>query len=132
VLSGEANSSILSHPDEDMRFQKTLDFQGRKVNGVASDAEGNDSNSIWVDGVGHLSCAFYEARDWGKGNFYANQMDSYLINDTIDGRQYWTLPYRISQDGYETGAISCAAWYIFAKNHFNPMTLEFNYQNSTK
>ena len=132
VLSGEANGSLLSYPDEELRFQRTLDFQGKKVRGVASDAEGNDSKSIWVDGVGHLSCAFYEAGDWGKGNFYANQMDSYLINDTVDGKQYWALPYRIMQDGHETGAISCAAWYIFAKNQFNPMKLVINRQNQSQ
>ena len=132
VLSGEANGSILSCPDESLRFQKTLEFQGKKVKGVASDAEGNESKSIWVDGVGHLSCAFYEAGDWEKGNFYANQMDSYLINDTIDGKQYWALPYRIMPDDHESSAISCAAWYIFAKNQFNPMKLVINHQNQSQ
>ena len=126
VLSGEAYGSILTYPDEDLGFQKTFVFQGNKINGVASNSEGYESKSIWVDGVGHLSCAFYEAGDWEKGTFYANQMDSYLINDTINGTQYWALPYRITKDGHEPSAISPAAWYIFAKNQFNPMKLKSN------
>ena len=122
MLSGEAPGRILHFPDEDLRYQKTLDFHGKQVKGVWHSP--NESiNNIWVDGVGHLACAFYEANDTTKGNFYANQMDNYLLDRTIDGKQYKILTYLLTDDGNDRGSISCAAWYIFAKNQFNPMKL---------
>jgi hypothetical protein len=129
-LSGEADGWILSYPDGDLKYPITLDYQGKKVMGICSGTD-EGIGKIWVDGVGQMACAFYEAERPEKGNFYANQMDSYLINETIDGKQYWVLPYNIKKGDHDPGAISCAAWYIFAKNQFNPMKLKSN-QNNTR
>jgi hypothetical protein len=119
-LSGAAGGSILHYPDEEPSYQKTLNFNGKQVKGVWHAFDENENN-IWTQGVGQLACAFYEAGDREKGNFYANQMDSYLI---IDDKQDTVLTgYLINGDE----AISSAAWYIFAKNQFNPMKL-----NSTR
>lgn len=123
--------------DGDTRFVKTLDFFGNKVKGVWHSPD-EKVNNIWVDGVGQLACAYFEAGDWSRGNFYANQMDNYMVDRTIDGKLYKILPYGLTKEGgfewikFDKGFISCAAWYIFAKNQFNPMKLKYyHYENKS-
>lgn len=123
VLSGEYDASILRHPDEDLRYKRMLNFNGKEVKGVYSLPD-ESVDEIWVDGVGQLACAFFEAGEKEKGYFLANQMDNYLIDDPINGKQCKALPYSIRNNGNCSVSISCAGWYIFAKNQFNPMTLK--------
>lgn len=120
-LSGETDDRVLSYPDTDLRYMIALDYQGEKIMGVW-DGFIENNNTIWVEGVGQLACAFYEAGDPEKGNYYANLMDRYLQNETIGGRQYVALTARIPKD--PPTAASSTAWYVFAKNQFNPMKLK--------
>ena len=56
-------------------------------------------------------------------------MDPFIIEQTIAGKKVHALPFTANKVGHEwvdldEGFVSVAAWYIFAKNKFNPMTLE--------
>lgn len=131
---GKSVKSVLAYPDTDLRYLKTLDFNGKKVKGVWHSAA-EDVNNIWVDGMGHMACAYYEAGEPQKAYFYANQMDNMLIDREINGVKCKSLPYALGKEGgfnwieFDKGFVSCAAWYIFAKNQFNPMNgRKYNYK----
>jgi hypothetical protein len=118
----------LSIPENDLRYRKRLRVNGRAVWGFFHSAA-VDVDNIWVDGVGHMACAYYAVGDTARGHFYANQLDALLIPRVIDGRTLKALPYAANTDGgfdwvkTDRGFTSAAAWYIFAKNRFNPLTL---------
>lgn len=126
---GRKAVSLLDIPECDLRFRKTFEFNGQIVVGFY-DHPNPAVHNIWVDGVGHMACAYYAAGDETRGHFYANQLDRMLIPREIAGCAVRALPYTLSRSGsyewvnLEKGFSSCAAWYIFAKHRFNPMTLE--------
>ncbi|MFH0880668.1 MAG: hypothetical protein V2A34_13210 [Lentisphaerota bacterium] len=123
-----ARGDLLKIPDCDLRYRKTVTVNGRKATGPYHSAE-PDVNNIWLDGLGHLACAFFAAGDPQRGAFYANQFDAFLMDSTLGGKHTRTLPYTANGEGgfnfdQSKGYISVAAWYIFAKNAFNPMMLK--------
>ncbi|MFH1368027.1 MAG: hypothetical protein ABII64_02745 [Elusimicrobiota bacterium] len=131
---GRGYKKMISFPDTDLRYQKTVDFFGKKVKGVWHSAS-EEINNIWVDGMGHMACALYEAGEPKRAFFYANQMDNLLIDREINGVETKGIPYALNLQGgfewlkFDRGFASCAAWYIFAKNQFNPMNLKkYNYK----
>jgi hypothetical protein len=79
-----------------------------------------------------MACAFTFEGNKESGYYYANQLDTFLIERDINGIKTHALPYTANKDGgykwasQDKGNISSAAWYIFAKNKFNPLTLEKN------
>jgi len=126
---GKKYSRLLEIPDFDLRYRKIMEINGKKVMGFYHGPDG-DIKNIWIDGLGHMACAYFAAGNEERGNFYANQMDAFLIDRNINGVHVRALPYTVNKDGgydwvdVNKGATSAAAWYIFAKNHFNPFTLE--------
>ncbi len=129
LAMGEEYKDLLNIPEYDLRYRKTLDILDEKVVGFFHGPD-IEVNNIWVDGNGHMACAYMAYGDSGRGYFYANQMDKLLFDRNISSRRTRALPYTVNKTGgYEwvdssKGFVSCAAWYIFAKNRFNPMTLE--------
>lgn len=131
---GKPYGKLMAYPDTDLRYLKTLDFLGRRVKGVWHSAA-EEIQNIWVDGMGHMACGFYAIGEPKRGFFYANQMDNTLIDREIKGVKLKALPYALTKQGgfewynFDKGSVSCAAWYIFAKNQFNPMRLtRYNYK----
>ncbi len=129
TLSYGENADLLNIPDYDLRFRKTVTVNGKKVMGFYH-CPAENINNIWLDGTGHIACAYLAYGDKHRGYFYANQLDAFLIDKTINGVKTRTLPYTANKTGcYEwvqpdKGFISVCAWYIMAKHKFNPMTLE--------
>ena len=125
---GPDSAALLDIPDFDFRFRKTMTFNGRRVVGVYHSAD-ITINNIWVDGVGHIACAYFAVGNPQRGNFYANQLDGVIVDRDIGGRHLRALPYVLNEQGgfggmaIGKGSVSPVAWYIFAKNRFNPMTL---------
>ena len=126
---GRDYAQVLDVPDFDLRYRKTLQVGGRPVAGLYDHADISVTNS-WLDGVGHIACAYPAAGNFERGNFYANQLDPFLIDRVVGGVKTRSIPYTANgQGGYEwvetnKGFVSVAAWYIFAKNRFNPMSLK--------
>ena len=120
---------LLDIPDFDLRYRKVLDVKGQPVMGLYDHADLHVTNS-WLDGVGHIACAYISAGNPQRGYFYANQLDPFIIERVINGHVTHAIPYVAKNEGnYEwvdmnRGFASVAAWYIFAKNRFNPMTLQ--------
>lgn len=120
---------LINVPENDAGFRKVLIFNGKPAAGFFS-RDDHSINNIWLDGTGHMACAFYSSGFADKGNFYIAQLDSFLINKTIGGSSSLALPYTANKTGgYDwvditKGFSSACAWYIFAKNRFNPFTLE--------
>jgi hypothetical protein len=127
---GGARPELLEIPDEDSRFRKTVEFNGKTIVGPFSGP--NDANNIWLEGVAHMSCAYAAANKLPRANFYANQLDAAIIEQEIGGKPSHSLPYTLNgEGGYEwvkqdEGFVSTAAWYILAKHRFNPLRLATN------
>ena len=126
---GPSSAHLLKIVDEDTRFRKTVHVRGQDVVGVWHGPDPHIHDNIWIDGVGHMACSYFVAGDEGRGNFYANQLDALLIDIDLNGIATRSIPYTISHRGgydwvrLDRGFVSTAAWYIFAKNRFNPMML---------
>ncbi len=126
---GQSSANLLDIPEHDLRYRKTLIHEGKKVSGFYHGAD-SDATNIWLDGTGHTACAYLMYGDKQRGYFYANQLDKLMIDRDINGVHTRGIPYTVNKDnGYDwvepdRGFTSVAAWYLFAKNGFNPMTLE--------
>lgn len=127
---GQEAAELMNIPDYDLRFRKTITLNGRDVAGVWHGPDANITDNIWIDGVGHMACGYVAAGNLERANFYANQLDALLMDREINGVSTRGLPYTINHKGgydwvqLDKGFVSAAAWYIFAKNRFNPMKLE--------
>ncbi|MFH0880198.1 MAG: hypothetical protein V2A34_10840, partial [Lentisphaerota bacterium] len=126
---GKEAEECLNIPDFDFRYRKTVTFNGKTAVGPYSSCV-SDVNNIWLDGLGHIACAYFSVGNVERGNFYANQMDAFLLDRDINGVKVRGLPFTANKDGVyswvdpDRGFVSVAAWYIFAKNRFNPMLIE--------
>jgi hypothetical protein len=123
---GSSFSNVLNIPEYDLRYRKILDTKaGRKAMGFYPFANYN-VNNIWFDGTGHITCAYYAVGNPLRGNFYSNQLDAFLIDCKVNNVLTRSLPYTANTTGeypwvdVKKGFISAAAWYIFAKNRYNP------------
>jgi hypothetical protein len=125
---GESSALLLDIPEQDLRYRKTLSVNGHRVMGLYHAAD-TEVDNIWLDGTGHMACAYLSIGDPLRGQFYANQLDAFLIDREIEGVRTRALPYTANRTGaYEwvhpdRGFVSVAAWYLFAKNRFNPLLL---------
>jgi len=126
---GDYYKNLVLIPENDSRFKKEILFNGKKATGFYSFAASNIQN-VWLDGLGHMVCAFYAAGYKEKGDFYSSQLDSFLIPRTIKGIPSNALPFTANTTGgYDwvditKGFSSACAWYIFAKYAFNPFTFD--------
>ncbi|MBL0059202.1 MAG: hypothetical protein IPP35_08875 [Elusimicrobia bacterium] len=126
---GPAYANALAVPENDFRYRKIVDVNGHRVMGFFHSAA-TDVNNLWIDGLGHMACANDVAGDVDRARFYSNQMDALIIDRKIENKDTRALPYTANKEGgfewvrFDRGFVSTAAWYIFAKNHFNPFTLK--------
>lgn len=126
---GDYYKELVTIPENDPRFRKEIDFNGKPVVGFYSCANANVEN-IWCDGLGHMACAFYSSGYSELGDFYSAQFDSLLIIRCIGGDVSLALPYAANKSGdygwvnIKLGFSSTCAWYLFTKKGFNPFTLE--------
>lgn len=122
---------LVNVPENDPGFKKTVTFLGKTATGFFS-FDNPSVQNVWLDGTGHMVCAFYSAGNMERGNFYSAQLDSFLIDRDISGSNSLALPYTTNQTGgynwvdTTKGFSSSCAWYIFAKHGFNPFTFEIN------
>ena len=126
VLAYEKGSELLLNiPEFDFRYRKILRIHNDSVVGFFTG--GSEFRNIWPDGTAHMASAFLNYGDVKRGNFYANQLDKLIIQDTINGTVTHSIPYIIKKiggyGGVDTsmGSVSAAAWYIIAKHSFNPL-----------
>jgi hypothetical protein len=122
---GHAYASLLNIPEYDFRYRKILEIKGKKVMGFYHGPDITIDN-FWNDGTGHMACAYVTLGEKQRGYFYANQLDYLIIERNIDGVVGHAIPYVVYKTtGYEwvntqKGFVSSTAWYILAKNEYNP------------
>jgi hypothetical protein len=95
---GPEAAEVLNIPEYDLRYRKTVMRKGEKVAGFFHAAD-PVVNNIWLDGTGHIACAYLTQGDTRRGNFYANQLDAFLIKRTLDGVETRALPYTANKEG---------------------------------
>jgi len=122
---------LVNVPENDPGFKKHITFLDREATGFFSRDDALIQN-IWLDGLGHMVCAFYSSGYKERGNFYSSQLDSFLIDQKIGNSACLAIPYTANKTGgYDwvditKGFSSSCAWYIFAKHGFNPFTFDIN------
>ena len=125
---GEGSAELLNIPEYDLRYRKILNVRGNPVMGFYN-APDIDINNFWIDGTGHMACAYLATAQAGRAFFYANQMDCLLIDRVLFGIRTRALPYALNRSGgygwvdSTKGFSSTCSWYILAKNGFNPLTI---------
>lgn len=128
---------LVNVPEYSPGFKKHITFHDREVTGFFSRDDISVDN-IWLDGLGHMVCAFYSSDFPDKGNFYSAQLDSFIINRLIGNADCYAVPYTANTSGgydwvdINKGFSSSCAWYIFAKHGFNPFTFEKNLTTGIK
>ena len=128
---------LVNVPENDPGFKKHITFNGKEVTGFFS-FDNQSIQNIWLDGTGHMVCAFYSAGNIERGDFYSAQLDSFLINRIIGSSNSFAIPYTANKTGgYDwvditKGFSSACAWYIFAKHGFNPFTFDNNLPTDVK
>ncbi len=128
---------LVNVPENDPGFKKQITFNGKSVTGFFS-FDNPSIQNIWLDGTGHMVCAFYSSGFTEKGNFYSAQLDSFLIGRIIGSSNSYAIPYTANQTGgydwvdISKGFSSSCAWYIFAKHGFNPFTFDKNLPTDVK
>jgi hypothetical protein len=126
---GKEYKHLLDIPDYDFRFRKTISVNNSNVTGFIPFPD-IDMNNFWPDGIGHIAAAYQICGENERGFFYSNQLDALLIQYKLYGKEIKTLPYTLNHSGgYEwvntkKGFVSAAAWYIIAKNGFNPLDIK--------
>ncbi len=125
---GKEYAYLLDIPESDIRYRKTVESNGKKAVGFFHGPDINADN-IWLDGTGHMACAYITCGDKHKGFFYANQLDNFAIERKINNTLTHAIPYTFNASGgygwvrHDRGFISVVAWYFLAKNKFNPLQL---------
>jgi len=128
LVFGKKYKDLLKIPEGDIKYKKTVVFNEKEVVGFFSGPTNVDN--IWVDGVGHMACAYYSVGDIKQGNFYVEQLEKMLIDIKTNNKGYKMLSYTLNtKGGYDwvdvnKGFSSAVCWYIFAKNRFNPFALK--------
>ncbi len=126
---GRDSAPLLDIPEHDLRYRKSVLIGERKACGFY-DHPDIAAENVWLDGTGHMACAYRAVGDRQRGDFYANQMDAFILPKQVGGTLVHALPYTANRSaGYEwvdphAGFVSVGAWYLFAKSGFNPMALE--------
>jgi hypothetical protein len=129
LAMGPSYANALAVPENDLRYRKEVSVNGRPVMGFFH-SPATDVQNIWVDGLGHMAVAYDLVGEGDRARFYSNQMDALLIDRPMEGGLTRALPYTANQEGgfgwvrLDRGFTSTAAWYLFAKNRFNPFTLK--------
>jgi F5/8 type C domain/Amylo-alpha-1,6-glucosidase len=126
---GDECIKLLDIPEFSFKYRKYVNTgKAETVGFYPFPAEKADN--IWLDGNGHMACGYLTSGDIERGYFYANQYDRMKLKKVINGKTVHALPYALKKEGIYNwvdpakGALSPAAWYIFAKNSFNPFTLK--------
>jgi len=126
---GRDYSAYLDIPEYDLRFRKTIEINGKPVVGFFHRPDYNIEN-FWIDGIGQMACAFISCGGKYRGYFYANQLDKLIFEKRYKNQIVHALPYTVNHSGgyewvnFDSGFISTIAWYIFAKNEFNPLRFD--------
>ncbi|MCF8381233.1 MAG: T9SS type A sorting domain-containing protein [Bacteroidales bacterium] len=126
---GTEYSPLLNIPEYDFRYRKILEVNGENVMGFWHSPD-MYANNFWNDGTGHIACAYLNFGEKERGYFYANQMDKLIVDRNIGGVTTHAIPYSLNHSANQAwvdttkGFLSSTAWYIFAKNGYNPFQTE--------
>jgi hypothetical protein len=89
---------LVNVPENDIGFRKILIFNGKPAVGFFS-RDDHTINNVWLDGTGHMACAFYSSGFADKGSFYSAQLDSFLIKRNVGGSGSLALPFTANKTG---------------------------------
>ena len=112
---------------------QTADVSGQTVTGYCFD---DDKDVVWLEGTGQMALAFDLANNIKERDYYLAEMEKSLIQSSLHTRTAG-FPYA-SNKGTTYGdallwdgasdkiAVSGGAWYLFAKEGFNPFAVGRN------
>jgi hypothetical protein len=126
---GDEYIDLLDIPEYDFRYRKIIINNADSTMGFYSNAD-ISINNFWNDGTAHMACAYMAYGDKNRGYFYANQLDKLIKEKNLGEDIVHYIPYTLNTSGnygwvdINKGFSSAVAWYIMAKNEFNPLNYE--------
>ena len=110
------------------RFINTkMAFNGKQITGYCFD---EDKDTIWLEGTAQMALAFGQANMSFEKDFYLAEIEKALLQSqsipNASGFAYTTNPGTaygadpLWQEAHSKISISSGAWYIFARQGFNP------------
>lgn len=126
--------------DESIRYKSIINYKGSMVTGFlpfsASDyfTKCHMSNNIWTEGTGGMAVAFYKAGYKVQGDFYVDELEKFLFKPAAfpDTQTISFLALPVPDSAQEDscdkwvdtseGHVAAVAWYIFAKERFDPFS----------
>lgn len=129
VLTPQAIEGLLSRAETDFRNQKVNDLTGNLIDGFDFSSmplnPNVDKDAVWLEGTAHMAVAFRAFSNATKADFYINEIEKAIVDTSPTGQgiPYATnmgTAYGFNMDSLNP-AVSAAAWYLFAKDNFNPM-----------
>jgi len=128
-LATSSYTAVLAVAQTDFRNQQTCDPTGFMVDGFDSGGVvGNPStykDAVWLEGTAQMVAAYWSVKDRTNANYFINQIEKAVIpmSTSTEGLAYGTNAGTgfggTPMDSIHP-AVSPMAWYLFAKNRFNP------------
>lgn len=93
-----------------------------------------DKDAIWFEGTAQMVLAFYLAGQNKEGDYFLSQLDK-AVTKSKRYEDAYALPYASNEGTPPYGTwtmkpkplcVAASAWYIFAKEKFNPFTMSGN------
>ncbi len=127
---GDSYASVLTGAQNDFRTTKTCDLTGEDIDGFdAGGAYGEAVNkdAVWLEGTAQMALSFYEVADESSYNHFIAELEKTVVdlNENSQGMAYATNAGTTYGGGIMDSTnpcVSSVAWYIFAKNKFNPFS----------
>lgn len=115
---------------DDLRFTNEITVNGQDVQGFlpySIGREPDNSATLWAEGTAGMIVALYAAGNDDLGDFYAAEMDKLLFEPANfpDSMTLAFMPVVVPDYPWvdpNKGHVAAAAWYLFAKERFNPFT----------
>ncbi len=120
-------TNVLTTAETDFKNTKVCDLTGLSVTGFDFSGPPNfgpDLDAVWLEGTGQMALAYYLTDNLAKGDFYLQELDKAIVNTSANGQGMAYATNNGTAYGFNMNslnpAISSMAWYLFAKQKFNP------------
>jgi hypothetical protein len=117
---------VVRTDDATLHYSRTITYRNTFVSGFMPDPNYcHQENNIWAEGTGQMAVALYKADYQAWGNFYVSELEKLLFEPAsflgTQALSYYPLPSPCDTWADPTkGHVAAVAWYIFAKEHFDP------------
>jgi len=128
-LATSSYTVVLAAAQTDFRNTQTCDLTGFSVDGFDMGGTvglpATYTDAVWLEGTSQMADAYWSVKDQTNATYFINQIEKAILptSASTEGLAYATnrgTGYNgVPMDSLDP-AVSSMAWYLFAKNRFNP------------